>query len=187
MRVSMHFVLWGLHQPTVFISPDLVSVFQCTSCFGVFINVKSKTIVPSAGICFNALRALGSSSTRAWTSNACKWGSFNALRALGSSSTWNRGIRCQIFQVSMHFVLWGLHQLTDTRIAREGYREFQCTSCFGVFINQNVFGASFGEVTVSMHFVLWGLHQHTIYVIATPVQECFNALRALGSSSTLER
>ena len=57
----------------------------------------------------------------------------------------------------MHFVLWGLHQherlwLVDTM------RLFQCTSCFGVFINCRR-GLARPRARVSMHFVLWGLHQ----------------------------
>ena len=81
----------------------------------------------------------------------------------------------------MHFVLWGLHQ-QEPKAAQTTEAEFQCTSCFGVFIN----GAGFYTERyshVSMHFVLWGLHQ--LRSAANRVYEiCFNALRALGSSST---
>jgi len=58
----MHFVLWGLHQLIPVAGFGEQIAFQCTSCFGVFINDERNQIV-GAGKCFNALRALGSSST----------------------------------------------------------------------------------------------------------------------------
>ena len=155
VNVSMHFVLWGLHQLDLpgygyreFSFNALRALgssstrmesrcnrhntFQCTSCFGVFINF-----------------AQGSGSGGSQ--------SFNALRALGSSSTyWHFGLEV-VDYVSMHFVLWGLHQLGCLLFAR----------------------ASF----VSMHFVLWGLHQPSSHHLDEVVSS-FNALRALGSSST---
>jgi len=36
-----------------------------------------------------------------------------------------------------------------------------------------------------MHFVLWGLHQLIVAACDESSSHCFNALRALGSSSTL--
>ncbi len=105
----MHFVLWGLHQLSTFgfVASDdrfnalralgssstsswwrntLLFLFQCTSCFGVFINGAEET---------------GSGHP----------GGFNALRALGSSSTCAALLLRSDSDVSMHFVLWGLHQL----------------------------------------------------------------------------
>jgi len=107
-RVSMHFVLWGLHQHGFSEEPYLEEGF-------------------------NALRALGSSSTRIYNANAADY-------------------------------------------------KFQCTSCFGVFIN-NSYERKSRTTVVSMHFVLWGLHQ-LLSEFCLKRQECFNALRALGSSST---
>ena len=198
----MHFVLWGLHQLGTSAEVDWSSPFQCTSCFGVFIN-SSQTGTPNWVVSFNALRALGSSSTglahpeHDWKKFQCTscFGvfintheahrvrtmlSFNALRALGSSSTGSHRTLQWLKTVSMHFVLWGLHQLCSGDVRSPGdvsmhfvlwglhqpffflkgrcVVTFQCTSCFGVFINPSQ-PASPTRVMVSMHFVLWGLHQ----------------------------
>jgi len=58
----MHFVLWGLHQLDNSDGMDAQHQFQCTSCFGVFINLYQSWFRISLRS-FNALRALGSSST----------------------------------------------------------------------------------------------------------------------------
>ena len=84
--------------------------------------------------------------------------SFNALRALGFSSTigsrWHPGREL----VSMHFVLWGSLQRRCRCIGRDAPK-------------------------VSMHFVLWGSLQPDLRIGEGP-SPCFNALRALGFSST---
>ena len=108
-HVSMHFVLWGLHQLTTEAHPRRMDLFQCTSCFGVFINRAVQAPRPFH-LSFNALRALGSSSTTVSLGEG-NVESFNALRALGSSSTLPASRSQHGDEVSMHFVLWGLHQL----------------------------------------------------------------------------
>ena len=109
-NVSMHFVLWGSLQPVIIVSIITAVMFQCTSCFGVLFNWKAPALLAGC-VSFNALRALGFSSTfLKMTQQLCRmvsmhfvlWGSlqprspapflrvalsFNALRALGFSST----------------------------------------------------------------------------------------------------
>jgi len=85
----------------------------------------------------------------------------------------------------MHFVLWGLHQRVEWLGSITGCK-FQCTSCFGVFINSPAPSPLRPRTLVSMHFVLWGLHQQRIHRQQFK-RNSFNALRALGSSSTTMR
>ena len=84
-NVSMHFVLWDTSQRVEKIFSASLPTFQCTSCFGILLNVTvARGFTPSA--CFNALRALGYFSTR-------------RVETIWPS----------VF-VSMHFVLWDTSQ-----------------------------------------------------------------------------
>jgi len=183
-KVSMHFVLWGLHQPFVDDGCKGDCQFQCTSCFGVFINMgvrETATMVLS----FNALRALGSSSTRDNSRITGKQGGFNALRALGSSSTRVTGVVVVCRFVSMHFVLWGLHQRKSRYCSVHRERVSMHFVLWG--LHQLYTSRRLAMRTqVSMHFVLWGLHQRLPRHVGK-IRDRFNALRALGSSSTWKR
>ena len=178
--VSMHFVLWGsLQLPYAAPGTNLVSVSMHFVLWGSL--QRGGAGGQRFRLCFNALRALGFSSTRRQHPRPADRSGFNALRALGFSSTVG-------------------YALGDT------LHGFQCTSCFGVLFNLPAFcgkvmrpsfnalrALGFSSTTcqretmlrikVSMHFVLWGSLQQLGF---TPVflGSCFNALRALGFSST---
>jgi len=82
----MHSVLWGSLQPRFTAPPFHLIQFQCTLCFGVLFNFNHRRNHdhPSS---FNALCALGFSSTIPVTDGTEILTSFNALCALGFSST----------------------------------------------------------------------------------------------------
>jgi len=110
-------------------------MFQCTLCFGVLFNAYRRWKIRCAG-CFNALCALGFSST-----SPCPTRSWGVL-------------------VSMHSVLWG--SLQRGRVTNAGVGlEFQCTLCFGVLFNVSLAVPS-PPFAVSMHSVLWGSLQRII-------------------------
>ena len=108
-QVSMHFVLWGLHQPGNRAAASVPVTFQCTSCFGVFIN-QMDCGRGVAELKFQCTSCFGVFINPEATGKALDNMSFNALRALGSSST-----------LLLALILF--------------LSVFQCTSCFGVFIN----------------------------------------------------
>ena len=153
---------------------------QCTLCFGVLFNIEAEE-GNNLGVGFNALCALGFSSTRFYVLRERNH-SFNALCALGFSSTETtticgkrKSFQCTLCfgvlfnlgtpwcaptgRVSMHSVLWGSLQLCADVCERGGV-EFQCTLCFGVLFNLKK-------------------------AMAHGCRTCFNALCALGFSSTI--
>ena len=89
---------------------------------------------------------------------SCSRRSFNALCALGFSSTGQEKGTGEREWVSMHSVLWGSLQLRAVHEHLDGIT-FQCTLCFGVLFNM--------------------LHRGQTHTYV-----CFNALCALGFSST---
>jgi len=162
-------------------------MFQCTLCFGVLFNVKA-AYESQINACFNALCALGFSST------------------MESNRTLKGG------RVSMHSVLWGSLQLIlelhgGTRVSFNalcalGFSStkmkkiyaaivlFQCTLCFGVLFNVSGDGrwspaicfnalcalgfsstARFTSLKVtslvSMHSVLWGSLQPSVSILSS--------------------
>ena len=155
------------------------SSFQCTSCFGVFINVPYRVArlrlrvsmhfvlwglhqlgagcQHSTRLCFNALRALGSSSTRCFAWWFFGAASFNALRALGSSSTL---LRSRKVIVPCFNALRALGSSSTKRIAvtRSNLR-FNALRALGSSSTLSFLLVT-PSANVSMHFVLWGLHQH---------------------------
>ncbi len=179
-RVSMHFVLWGLHQLLISTSTVDTTLFQCTSCFGVFINRKRQKgrcqmakfqCTSCFGVFINISPAVSQEPTL----------SFNALRALGSSSTvWRQipGSRNR-FQCTSCFGVF----INSIRRPTWPRCMFQCTSCFGVFINEarRRRPLSAGRFQCTSCF---GVFINFNWLERVAVAQCFNALRALGSSST---
>jgi len=128
----MHFVLWGLHQLMETRQDQWAAMFQCTSCFGVFINFAAGTFDRWVIVSMHFVL----------------WGLHQHEEA-------GRAIVLSMFQCTSCFGVF-----INWRFIHPGNRrgKFQCTSCFGVFINLS--GACARQThLVSMHFVLWGLHQ----------------------------
>ena len=114
-------------------------VFQCTSCFGVLLNQRTINSVYMI-VCFNALRALGYFSTRN-SGLFIKPAKFVSMHFVlwGTSQHLLNPREEKVARVSMHFVLWGTSQRDAIDFYRKQGFKFQCTSCFGVLLNQNYF------------------------------------------------
>jgi len=178
--VSMHSVLWGSLQLCKRLAKATFGLVSMHSVLWGSLQHKREFFM-NLLLSFNALCALGFSSTRCWCIAARPVVCFNALCALGFSSTFSpvHGVPC-----SGCFNALCALGFSSTRVGAEPMsREvFQCTLCFGVLFNKEgvVYRAT---LLVSMHSVLWGSLQLAINTNAI-MRYCFNALCALGFSST---
>jgi len=109
--VSMHSVLWGSLQRNEPTGLGRLPKFQCTLCFGVLFNL-NHVMAQSLEKSFNALCALGFSSTSAWV---C-------------------GVSFSLFQCTLCF---GVLFNGVVRVPQVQMYWFQCTLCFGVLFNPN--------------------------------------------------
>ena len=182
--VSMHFVLWDTSQRLLVMLRGYTAEFQCTSCFGILLNERVQVRYGQFRW-FQCTSCFGILLNGRCHESGCDQTEFQCTSCFGILLNCITHLFLAFMEiVSMHFVLWDTSQ--PRACLRGGVRKkFQCTSCFGILLNVMATGDTVPFV-VSMHFVLWDTSQHSRR--GTPSGgNRFNALRALGYFSTIER